>query len=177
MFFLRIFFVNVLYFFIHGDTGSINQNVFETNKHLNTMQTPWVVHIRLHMLVVCLLRTTPSFIKDHQIFVVGKPSNWTTKWDLLLNLTTFWRKRTTIYWSLLMSGVKSVSIHEEALASCGSFAPQGHLIAQQNLAIRVSRITCLAINTNLPSGWFYQDHRWSLINESVVLIKRICGPT
>ena len=32
-----------------------------------------------------------------------------------------------------MSGVKSVSRHEEALSGCGSFAPQGSLIAQQNL--------------------------------------------
>ena len=83
-----------------------------------------------------------------------------------------------------MSGVKSVSRHKEASAGGGSFAPQGGsfapqggLIARQNLAIRVSRTTCLTIRTNLSSGWFYQDHRWSLINESVVLIKRICGPT
>ena len=66
---------------------------------------------------------------------------------------------------------------QEALASCGSFVPQGGLIARQNLAICVRRNTCLANSTNLPSGWFYQDHRWSLINESVVIIKQICGPT
>ena len=90
-----------------------------------------------------------------------------------------------------MSGLKSVSRHVEASANGGSFppqggsfalqggsfAPQGGQIAQQNLAIHVSRTTCLTISTNLPSGWFYQDHRWSLINEYVVLIKRICGPT
>ena len=66
---------------------------------------------------------------------------------------------------------------QEALASCGSFAPQGGLIARQNLAICVRRNTCIAISTNLPSGWFYQDHRWSLINESVVIIKPIFGPS
>ena len=79
-----------------------------------------------------------------------------------------------------MSGVKSVSRHEEASAGGGSFAPQGGsfapqggLIARQNLAIRVSRTTCLAISTNLPSGWFYQDYRWSLINKYAVLIEKI----
>ena len=128
----------------------------------NTMENPWVVQMRLQILVVCLLRTTPSFIKDNPLFVVGKRSNWTTKWDLWLNWTTLWRKRTTNYRSLLMSGVKSVSINEKVLASGGSFAPKGRLIAQQNLTIRVSKTTCLAISTNLPSGWFYQDHRWSL---------------
>ena len=128
----------------------------------NTMENPWVVQMRLQILVVCLLRTTPSFIKDNPLFIVGKRSNWTTKWDLWLNWTTLWRKRTTNYWSLLKSGVKSVSINEKILASGGSFAPQDRLIAQQNLTIRVSKTTCLAISTNLPSGWFYQDHRWSL---------------
>ena len=29
---------------------------------------------------------------------------------------------------------------------------------------------CLLISTNLPPGWFHQDHMWSLINEYVVLI-------
>ena len=90
-----------------------------------------------------------------------------------------------------MSGVKSVSRNKEASAGGGSFAPQGGsfapqggsfapqggLIARQNLAICVSRTTCLAISTNFSSGWFYQDHRWSLRNVYVVLIKRICGPT
>ena len=83
-----------------------------------------------------------------------------------------------------MSGVKSVSIHKKAsegggsfAPQGGSFAPQGGLIARQILAIHVSRTTCLTISTNLPSGGFYQDHRWSLINESVVLIKQNCGPT
>ena len=75
-----------------------------------------------------------------------------------------------------MSGVKSLSRHQEASAGGGSFVPQGGLIARQNLAIRVSRTTCLAITTNFLSCWFYQDHRWSLINEYVVLIKQICGP-
>ena len=46
-----------------------------------------------------------------------------------------------------------------------------------NLAICVSRTHCSAFSTNLPSGWFYQGHRWSLINKSVVLIKQIWGPT
>ena len=75
-----------------------------------------------------------------------------------------------------MYGVKSVSRHEETSVGGGTFVPQGGLIARHNLAIRVRRTTCLAISTNLPSGWFYQDHRWSLINKSVVLKKRICGP-
>ena len=64
-----------------------------------------------------------------------------------------------------MSGVKSVSRHEEASGGGRSFARQGDLIAQQDLAIPVSRATCQAISTNLPSGWFYQDHKtnqWSL---------------
>ena len=61
-----------------------------------------------------------------------------------------------------MSGVKSVSRHEEASAGGGSFkpqggsfVPQGGLIARHNLAIRVSRTTCLATSTNLSPGWFY----------------------
>ena len=37
----------------------------------------------------------------------------------------------------LMSGVKSVSSHEEASGGGGSFARQGGLIARQNLAIHV----------------------------------------
>ena len=76
-----------------------------------------------------------------------------------------------------MPGVKCVSRHEEASSGGGSFAPQGSLTARQNLAVCVSRTTCLAISTNLSSGWFYQDHRWSVLNEYVVLIKRIFGPT
>ena len=76
-----------------------------------------------------------------------------------------------------MSGVKSVSRQEEASAGSGYFAQQDGLIAQHNLAIRVSRTTCCAISTNLPSGWFYQDHMWTLINKYVVLIKQICGST
>ena len=58
-----------------------------------------------------------------------------------------------------MCGVTSVSRHE-ASAGGGSFARQGGLIAQQNLAICVSREIC----TILPSGWFY-------------LIKQIFCPT
>ena len=77
----------------------------------------------------------------------------------------------------LMSGVKSVSRHEETSENCGSFARQGNQIARQNVAIHVSKIICCANIINLPSGWFYQDHRWSLINKPVVLIKQICGPT
>ena len=148
------------------------------------MQHYWVVQIRRQIFTIRLLRTTASFIKDHPVFFVGKRSNWTTKWDFWRNWTTLSRKRTTNCWSLLMSGGKSVSRHKEASAGGGSFAPQGGsfapqggLIARQNLAIRVSRTTCLAISTNSSSGWFYQDHRWSLINEYVVLIKQICGPT
>ena len=43
-----------------------------------------------------------------------------------------------------MSGVKSISRHEKASGGGGSFAQQGGLIAQHNLAIRVSRTTCRA---------------------------------
>ena len=75
-----------------------------------------------------------------------------------------------------MSDVKSITRHAEASSGGGSFAQQGGLIAQQNLAICVSRTTCLAISTYLPSGWFYQDHGGSLIKESVDLIKQICVP-
>ena len=52
-----------------------------------------------------------------------------------------------------MFGVKSVSRHKEASACGGSFARQGGIIALYNLAICVSRTTCSAISTNLPSGW------------------------
>ena len=71
--------------------------------------------------------------------------------------------------------MKSVSRYEKASDGGDSFAQQGCLIAQQNLPVCVNRTTCSAIITNLPSGWFYQYHTWSLINKSVVLIKRICG--
>ena len=57
------------------------------------------------------------------------------------------------------------------------FARQGGIIAQQNLAICVSGNTSLKISINLPSGWFYQDHRCSLIIKSVVLIKKISDPS
>ena len=63
-----------------------------------------------------------------------------------------------------MSGVKSVSRHEEALEDDGSFARQGGLIARQNLATHVSRNACHASTTILPSGWFYQNQRLSLKN-------------
>ena len=52
------------------------------------------------------------------------------------------------------------------------FVKQGGLIVRQNLPIRVSRTTCCAISTKLPSGWFYQDHRGSFINKAVVLINK-----
>ena len=125
-----------------------------------------------------LLRTTASFMKDQPVCFVGKRSNWTTIWDFWRNWTTMWRrKKNTNCWSLVISGVKSVSRHQEASAGGGSIAPQGGLIAQQILAICVSRTTCLAIGTNFPSRWLYQDHRCSLIKELVVLIKWICSPT
>ena len=147
-------------------------NVVKRNKNLNTKQNYWVVEMRLHLLAICFFRTSALFIKDHPVFC-----DWMTKWDLLRKWTTLWHKRTTNCWSLLMSGVKSVSRHKEASAGGGSFAPQGGLITQQNLSISVSRTTFLAISTNFSTGWFYQDHRWSLINKSVVFIKWICGPT
>ena len=53
--------------------------------------------------------------------------------------------------NLLVSGVKSVSRHEEALTSGGSFAQQVCLIAQQNFAIHVCISTC-AFTTQLSSA-------------------------
>ena len=76
---------NVYFFYLHGDNGSGILNVFETNKHLNTMQNPWVVQSRQHVLSICLLRTTASFIKDNPVFWVRNRSNWTTKCDLWCN--------------------------------------------------------------------------------------------
>ena len=69
-----------------------------------------------------------------------------------------------------MSGVNYASRHQEASAGAG-------WIAQHNLAIPFSRTTCGANGTNLPPKWLYQDRRWSLIYETVVLIKQIHGPT
>ena len=53
-----------------------------------------------------------------------------------------------------MSGVKTLSRQEEASGGGGSFAQKCGLIAQQNLAICVSKTTCCAISTNLLSGGF-----------------------
>ena len=131
------------------------------------MQHYRVVKIERQMFTICLLRTTALFIKDCPVFFVGNWSNWTTKWDLWHNWTTLCRKELTT--AKAMSGVKSVSRHKKA--------PQGGLIARQNLAICVSRTTCLAISTNLSSGWFYNYHRGSLINKDLVLLTQICGPT
>ena len=86
-------------------------------------------------------------------------------------------KRTINWWSLLMSGVNSVSRYEEASAGGGSFAPQGGLISWQNLVIHVSRTSWRAITNNLSSSWCYQYSRWSLINKSVVLLNQIYGST
>ena len=68
---LDLYFVNVYFFYIHGDNGSGILNVIEEKKHLNTIQNHWVVQIRLHILAFSLLRTTASFIKDHPVFLVG----------------------------------------------------------------------------------------------------------
>ena len=46
-----------------------------------------------------------------------------------------------------------------ASAGGGYFEQQGSLIAQHNLAICVSRSTCWALSTNLPSLWFHQDQK------------------
>ena len=72
-------FANVYFFYIHGDNESGIFNVIETNKHLNTMKNHCVVQIRLHILAICLLRTTALFINDHSVFFVVKRSHWTTK--------------------------------------------------------------------------------------------------
>ena len=119
-----------------------------------------VVQIRQNMFPISLLRTPALFIKEHQYFVVGKQSNWMKCFDLWCNYTTLWCKRTTNCSSLLISVVKSVSRHEEASAGGGSFAWQPGLNALQNLEICFSWSTCPAINKNLPSVWFYQDHMW-----------------
>ena len=74
MLILQIVLFNVFFFYLHGDNGSGILNVFETNKHLNTMQNHWVVQIRLHILAIPLLRTTAWFIQDHPVFLVGKRS-------------------------------------------------------------------------------------------------------
>ena len=63
-------FVNVNFFYIHGDNGSGILYVIETNKHLNTMQNHCVVQIRLHILAISLLRTTASFIKEQPVFLL-----------------------------------------------------------------------------------------------------------
>ena len=59
--------------------------------------------------------------------------------------------------------MKSVSRHEEASAGGGSFAPQGGLIAQYNIAICVTKTTCLVNRAVLP-------------RLQVVLNKQIGGP-
>ena len=61
-------------------------------------------------------------------------------------------KRTTKCSRLFLSGVKSVSGHEEASAGGCYFAWHGGIIAQQNLA-NYGNSTCHSISTNLPSGW------------------------
>ena len=43
---LDLFFVNVYLFYLHEDIGSLVLNIFEINKHLNTMQNYWVVQIK-----------------------------------------------------------------------------------------------------------------------------------
>ena len=63
-------FVNVYFFYLHGDNGSGILNVFETKKYLNSMQTYWVVQIILHILAISLFRNTALFIKDHHVFLL-----------------------------------------------------------------------------------------------------------
>ena len=60
--------VNLYFFYLHGKLVSGILNVFETNKHSNKMQNHWVVQIKLHILVIHVLRATAWFIKDHPIF-------------------------------------------------------------------------------------------------------------
>ena len=48
-----------------------------------------------------------------------------------------------------MSGMKSVSTHEEASGGGGRYSRQGGLIAQQNVTICFSKTTYPAICTNL----------------------------
>ena len=45
-------FVNFYLFYLYGDNGSGILNVFETNRHLNTMQNNWVVQIIRHILAI-----------------------------------------------------------------------------------------------------------------------------
>ena len=94
--FLNIFLLSLYFcFYVQEDNGSGNQNLFGTNKHVNTMQNHWVFQIRLDILAICLIRTTALFIKNHPVFLVGKGSNWTLKGDLWCNWTPLWYKRTT----------------------------------------------------------------------------------
>ena len=62
---------------------------------------------------------------------------------------------------LILSSAKYVFRKKKASAGGGSFAGQGGLTAQHNLAICLSRDTCLPISTNLSQ---------------VILNKQICGP-
>ena len=66
---------HVYLFYIHGDTGWGILNVFETNKHFNTMKTHLVVQIQIHILAIDVLKTTALFIKDHPVFFVEKRSS------------------------------------------------------------------------------------------------------
>ena len=84
---LDISFVNVYLFYVDEDNSSgILKQIFESNKHLNTMQNHWVVQMRLHFLAIFLLSNTASFIKDPAVFFVGKGSHWTTKMRLVVQL-------------------------------------------------------------------------------------------
>ena len=63
-------FVNVYFFYLHGDNGSGISNVVETNKNLNTKQNHWVVPIRWHLLVFSLFRTIALFLLRNTLYFV-----------------------------------------------------------------------------------------------------------
>ena len=125
-------FVNVYFFYLHGDNGSGISNVVETNKNLNTKQNHWVVPIRWHLLVFSLFRTIALFLLRNTLYFVLVSGLIGSQHENVVQLDHLLWKRTTNSWSRLMSGVKSVSRHEGTSAGGGSFAQQGGLIVWPN---------------------------------------------
>ena len=71
------------------------------------MKNHRVVQIRLHILAICLLRTTASFNKDHPAFFFWKVVQLDDKMSLVAQLNHLVAQRNH---QLLVSGVKSVFI-------------------------------------------------------------------
>ena len=84
MLFLFNFFVvvNFNFFYFFGDNESGILNVIATNNHLNIIQNPLVVQIRLHILAICLLSTTlyiqlessPIGLQNKTCGAIGSPA-------------------------------------------------------------------------------------------------------